>query len=91
MIILVFVIWMLFIDTNSWFIHRELDQEIEELKDNKDYYKKEIIKDQEAIKILKDSTELEKFAREQYFMKKDNEEIFIIEYEDSILKNKNDD
>ncbi|GAA4106315.1 hypothetical protein GCM10022393_00680 [Aquimarina addita] len=82
---------MLFLDANSWFTHRELDQEIKELKDNKEYYKKEIIKDQKDIKTLKDSNELEKFAREEYFMKRDDEEIYIIEYEDSILKNEDDD
>ena len=38
---------------------------------------------------LSDPEELEKFAREQYYLKKKDEEIFIIEYEDS-LKNKND-
>ncbi|MCX2761822.1 FtsB family cell division protein [Aquimarina muelleri] len=90
-IILLFVIWMLFLDTNSWLIHRELDQEIQELNDNKKYYIKEIVKDQKDIKILKDSNELEKFAREEYFMKRDDEEIYIIEYEDSVPKNKNDD
>lgn len=78
---------MLFLDTNSWLIHKELDQEINELKENKDYYIKEIIKDQKDIKVLKDSNELEKFAREEYFMKKDNEEVYIIEYEDSTKNN----
>ncbi|WP_459212027.1 FtsB family cell division protein [Aquimarina rhabdastrellae] len=81
-----FIIWMLFIDTNSWLIHRELDHEIRELQNNKIYYLKEIKKDQETIKKLKDSNELEKFAREEYFMKKDNEEIYIIEHQDSIQK-----
>ncbi len=81
LIILIFIIWMFFLDTNSWFIHRELDQEIKELKNNKEYYKKEITKDQENIQKLKDSSELEKFAREEYFMKRENEEIYIIEYD----------
>lgn len=91
LIVLVFVIWMVFFDTNSWFIHRELDQEIKELNDNKEYYIKEIVTDQKDIKTLKDSSELEKFAREEYFMKKDDEEIYIIEYEDSIPKTKKND
>ncbi len=91
LIILLFIIWMLFLDTNSWLIHRELDEEIQELEDNKKYYIKEIVKDQKNIKVLKDSSELEKFAREEYFMKRDNEEIYIIEYEDSIPKNDKDD
>ena len=75
---------MLFLDTNSFMIHRELDSEIEELNDNKKYYEKEITKDQTQINVLKDSTALEKFAREEYYMKKENEEIYIIEYEDSL-------
>lgn len=91
LIVLLFVIWMLFFDTNSWFIHRELDQEIKELNNNKEYYIKEIIKDQKDIKVLKDSNELEKFAREEYFMKRDNEEIYIIEYKDSVPKTEEDD
>nr|WP_278042973.1 septum formation initiator family protein [Aquimarina brevivitae] len=91
LIVLLFVIWMLFFDTNSWLIHRELDQEINELENNKEYYIKEIVKDQKNIKTLKDSGELERFAREEYFMKRDNEEVYIIEYEDSIPKdNEND-
>ncbi|WP_303246396.1 septum formation initiator family protein [Aquimarina sp. TRL1] len=90
LIITVFIFWMLFFDTNSWLIHQELDQEIQELKDNKEYYIKEIIKDQKDIVKLKDSTEIERFAREEYFMKREGEEIFIIEYEDSLPKSKND-
>jgi len=40
------------------------------------------------LRKLSTPEELEKFAREKYYMKKDNEEIFLIEYEDS-LKTKN--
>lgn len=84
----VFAVWMLFIDNNSWFIHNELNNEIESLEDEKDYYQKEIEKDNKAIKKLSTKDGLEKFAREEYYMKRKNEEIFIIEYEDS-LKTKN--
>ncbi|GAA4325187.1 hypothetical protein GCM10023115_40900 [Pontixanthobacter gangjinensis] len=81
LIMLVFGIWMFFLDTNSWFIHHELDQEIEELQDNKEYYQKEIAKDKAVIKKLQDSVELEKFARQKYYMKRPNEDIYIIEYD----------
>ena len=37
---LIFAIWMFFLDSNSWFIHHELNQEINELKENKEYYQK---------------------------------------------------
>ena len=84
--LLFFGIWMFFLDSNSWLVHRELDQEINDLNDNKKYYQTEISKDKAIIKGLDDSFELEKFAREEYFMKRENEEVFIIEYKDSLKK-----
>jgi len=88
-IVIVFVVWMLFFDANSWFIHNELNSDIKDLENEKEYYKREIEKDDKAIKKLSTEEGLEKFAREEYYMKRDNEEIFIIEYEDS-LKTKSD-
>tara|TARA_R110002020_G_scaffold215309_6_gene422454 strand:+ start:272 stop:607 length:336 start_codon:yes stop_codon:yes gene_type:complete len=90
LILIIFAVWMIFFDTNSWFIHSELNGEIKKLEGNKEYFKKEIRTDREQIKNLNDNEELERFAREEYYMKKDGEEIYIIEYEDS-LKNDNDD
>lgn len=87
LILLVFLVWMVFFDTNNWFIHKELDDEINGLESNKDFYSDEISKDKLFLKKMEDSFELEKFARETYFLKKENEDIFIIEHEDSI-KNK---
>ncbi len=81
LISLVFAVWMFFLDTNSWFIHHELDQEIDELQDNKEYYQKEIAKDKAVIEKLQDSVELEKFARQKYYMKRPDEDIYIIEYD----------
>lgn len=77
-----FVIWMVFFDTNSWLIHKELDDEIRKLEKNKRYYYQEIVKDKAKIKTLNDSSQLEKFARETYYMKRDDEEVFLIEYSD---------
>ncbi len=79
-----FLIWMIFFDTNSLLIHRELKKEIEKLEKTQDFLKKEISKDKEIIKKLSNKDELEKFAREEYYLKKKNEEIFLIEYEDSL-------
>ncbi|MEP1489186.1 MAG: septum formation initiator family protein [Algibacter sp.] len=87
--LVLFSVWMLFIDNNSWFIHHELNNEIESLEDEKEYYQKEIEKDNKAIKKLSTKDGLEKFAREAYYMKRENEDIFIIEYEDSLKTKKN--
>ncbi|WP_406684738.1 septum formation initiator family protein [Seonamhaeicola sp. MEBiC1930] len=84
LILVAFAVWMLFFDTNSWLIHHELNTDIEDLENEKEYYKKEIEKDNENIKKLSTEEGLEKFAREEYYMKRENEEIFIIEYEDSL-------
>lgn len=87
LILLFFIVWMLFFDTNSFLIHRELDDDIKALEENKEFYRRETDKDKEFIKKMEDSNEMEKFAREKYFLKKENEDIYIIEHEDS-LKNK---
>lgn len=88
---LVFVIWMLFFDTNSWwFTHRELNSEIEKLQMQKQHLQREIARDKEALNALRKKKELERFAREEYYYKKDNEEIFIIEYEDSLKTETNE-
>ena len=86
LILTVFVVWMIFFDTNSLLIHMELKKEINKLEKQKEFLKEEIKKDKEIIDRLSDPEELEKFAREQYYLKKKDEEIYIIEYEDS-LKN----
>ena len=85
-----FLIWMIFFDANSWLIHHELNTDIEALENEKEYYQREIENDNKANKKLSSEDGLEKFAREEYFMKRENEDIYIIEYEDSLKVKKND-
>ncbi len=80
-ILLIFIVWMVFFDENSLLNHREFNKEIKKLTNEKEYYEKEIKQDKELIDKLNDEEELEKFAREEYKMKKENEEIYIIEYD----------
>jgi cell division protein FtsB len=89
LVLTVFVVWMLFFDTNSLLIHMELRKEIRKLEKQQEYLKEEIQRDKKIIETLSDPEELEKFAREAYYLKRKNEEIYLIEYEDS-LKNKDD-
>ena len=84
LILTAFVIWMVFFDTNSLRIHMELKREISNLEKQKKYLKEQIENDKKIINKLSDPEELEKFGREKYFMKKENEEIYLIEYEDSL-------
>ncbi|SHJ41518.1 Cell division protein FtsB [Arenibacter nanhaiticus] len=88
LILTVFVIWMVFFDTNSLLIHWELKEEIEKLEKQQEFLKEEIAKDKLIIEKLSDKNQLEKFAREQYYLKRKNEEIYLIEYEDSLKTKK---
>ena len=81
---LLFLFWMLFMDTNSLIFHKELNNEIRDLTEQRNKLKIEIEKDKNLIKDLNDIDNYEKFARENFYMKKDDEEIYIIEYKDTI-------
>ena len=83
-IIILFIFWMIFFDSHSLIIHSELNNDIKELNERKTYYEKEIAKDNIELEMIQSDSGLEKYAREKLFMKKDNEEIFLIEY-DTIL------
>ncbi len=85
-VLLFFTTWMIFLDNYSYFDHRILNKQIKELEDNKTYYQEEIRKDKENIKLLKDPNHIEKYAREKYYMKKENEDIYLIEFEGDTLK-----
>lgn len=88
LVLLVFIVWMLFLDNYSYLDHRLLNNQIDELNRQKEYYKKEISNDQINIKQLKDPAQIEKYAREKYFMKKDSEDVYIIEFEGDTIKKK---
>jgi len=76
---LIFLIWLLLFDQNNLNERRKNSSEYNQLLEEKDYYQKKIEEDRKRIQELKTNNEnLEKFAREQYLMKKDNEDIFII-------------
>ena len=80
-IIILFIFWMIFFDSNSLIIHNELNNDINELDVQKSYYEKEIAKDNIELQLIQSDSGLEKYAREKLFMKKDNEEVFLIEYD----------
>ena len=71
---------MTFLDTNSLLIHTELNREIKKLKKRKDALSDDIIKDQDLINKLENTDSLEHYGREKYNLKKQNEDIFIIDF-----------
>ena len=86
LVLIFFLVWMVFLDNYSTFDHRILNKQINELKDNKKYYQDEIAKDEKSIKNLKNPGETEKYAREKYYMKRDSEDVYIIDIEEDRVK-----
>ncbi|MFA9371327.1 MAG: septum formation initiator family protein [Labilibaculum antarcticum] len=76
---LIFYFWLFFFDQRSVWERMGHENKIESLEKEKAYFIEKIETDKNRIDELKTNREnLEKFAREQYLMKKDNEDIFIM-------------
>ena len=72
-------IWVIFFDKNDLKTQIELRQDVKQLEDERNYFAKEITEITSDIKELGTNPKtLEKFAREKYLMKRDNEDIFVI-------------
>jgi cell division protein FtsB len=81
--ILVFFVWLLLFDRNSLIDRVKYLRMRQDLENEKQYYIERIAEDSHRLNELKtDRDNLEKFAREQYFMKKENEDVFVIVTED---------
>jgi cell division protein FtsB len=72
-------VWLTFFDRNDIFTQYDLRQQVLKLEKERNYYLQEIIANNQAIEELHTNQKsLEKFARETYLMKRDNEDIFVI-------------
>jgi cell division protein DivIC len=81
---LFFVIWMVFLDTNSLLIYLNLERKLTEINDQKTTLERDIATDKKTLLQLNDSIELERYAREKYNMKRKNEDVYLIEFADSV-------
>ena len=82
-ILLFFLAYMLFFDEYNWIRIKEDNHKLKALKEERAYLRDKIEADRQQLKILQNDTqELEKFAREKYLLKKENEEVFIIQEEE---------
>tara|TARA_Y100001978_G_C23697395_1_gene438419 strand:+ start:785 stop:1129 length:345 start_codon:yes stop_codon:yes gene_type:complete len=76
-------LWVAFFDSHNLVKQSKLKGEIEDLEEKRNFYKTEIKKDSIALHELNTNPKTqEKFAREKYFMKKDNEDVIVILEED---------
>lgn len=80
---IIFVLWMIFLDSNDLISRFKLGNKLRSLENEKKYYDekiKEVEKDRDEL--FGDKESVEKFAREKYLMKKETEDIFIVEEKD---------
>lgn len=81
---MVFIVWLIFFDRHNLITQIKLKKELTALEKEKQYYEDMAIAvEAEAHGLFTNAEKLEKFAREEYFMKKDNEEVFVIVEEDN--------
>ena len=77
--IIIFVVWLMLLDSNNLISRHKEMKNLRKLKSDREYYVKRIEEDKRKLYELKtDDRNLEKFAREQYRMKKPDEDLYII-------------
>jgi cell division protein FtsB len=77
--VIAFIVWMTFFDRNDFISQYSYRKQLGKLQNDKNYYASEIdLNKKNTFELKSNSANLEKFAREKYLMKKDNEEIFLI-------------
>lgn len=84
---LAFIVWVGFFDRNDMITQMHLRSSLKDLRQKKQYFIKQIAQtESDRSQLVSSRATLEKFAREKYLMKKDNEDLFVIE--DTVSKNK---
>ena len=80
--IVFFAVWIIFLDQTSLIYKSELNKEIDFLRKRKEYYEDVIEKNETYFKDLQTNPKTkERLAREEYYMSKENEDVFIIQDE----------
>lgn len=83
-----FCVVVLFLDKNDFFTQLDRRKELKELQQNKQYYTTQITAERKELEALKNNpATLEKYAREKYLMKRDNEELFLVSEKSDKVKN----
>ena len=75
-----FAVWMLFFDRNDVFTQLNRKSDLREIEQSKEYFSKKIAEGKKFSSDMRSNTDaVEKFAREKYLMKRDNEDLFLIQ------------
>lgn len=76
---LAFIIWLAFFDRNDLYSQYTYRQQLKKLEVDRDYYRTEIEQNKKDMaELMSEPEHLEKYARERYLMKRDNEDIFLM-------------
>ena len=77
--IVIFLAWMLLLDSNNLVARYQLRSKLNALQDEKEYYQEKILEvKKDRSQLFGDRESVEKFAREKYLMKKETEDIYVI-------------
>ena len=79
LVLIIFLVFIIFLDNNNLIKLRKYKKELNNAKEQNEFYKQKIKEDSlEIQKLKRDKEQLELYARKTYFFKKDNETIFLI-------------
>jgi cell division protein FtsB len=82
-----FAVWMMFFDRNDLILQLKRIHELNKLQESEKTMALQIDNTNKELKLLKTNPEtLEKYAREKYLMKKDNEDLFIVTFDSSSIR-----
>lgn len=82
-----FAIWMLFFDRNNVPVQTQRWRELNKLEKSEQLLSRQIDETKEELELLKNNpATLEKYAREKYLMKKENEDLYIVRIDSSLIK-----
>ena len=82
-----FAIWMLFFDRNNAPLQMQRVQELNKLEKSEQLLSRQIVETRQELDLLKNNpATLEKYAREKYLMKKENEDLYIVKIDSSFVK-----
>ncbi len=79
LVVLFFLAWITFFDSNNLISRLKVNKELRQMKQQKEYYLQEIaINKQIREQLTRDMDAIERYGREQYLMKRDQEDVFLI-------------
>lgn len=84
LVFVLFLVWLIFLDPNNFIKRIKSYNQLDKLKNEKQYYEKQIEESRQALEDIKNDKEnIEKYAREKYYMKKSNEDLFVVKEADN--------